>query len=126
MTANNDYYGESITFGPDDVHIILISAMRYTFGRQTYMPHAIVKVIKTKWSGLSNATKYVILQDVHREINDYARMLNIYNAREEKDGYYKPMSLGASCDIEMWYSFYEWLKEQNIEGKENIIKNGVD
>ena len=113
--TNNNYYGEPITFEPDDVHVILISAMRYTFGRQTYMPHTIVEIIKQKWSSLSHATKYVILQDVRDEINTYERLLDIYNEREETDEHSKPMTLGDAIDANMWYGFYKWLIEQNIE-----------
>ena len=116
MTQTN-VYGENIILTPGDGHLVLISALRYTFGRQTYMPSAIIKIIKEHWDHIAYNTKYVMVRDVEEEITFYERSMEIYNEKEESKRDFKPCSLGGEIDVKTWYAFRDWLREQNIDGE---------
>lgn len=51
-----------------DLRCLLISAVRYAMGRQTYMPMAIAEIIKRNLGQCSDTT----LQSLANEIRDYA------------------------------------------------------
>lgn len=54
----------------DDFQAILNCAVRYSLGRQTYMPHLVVNYIKPLLHYLDNRTLYVFKRDIEEAIDD--------------------------------------------------------
>ena len=54
--------------------LMLISALRYAIGRETYMPDITINYIKTKVSYLSANTLYVMSRDIEEEVKRYERI----------------------------------------------------
>ena len=54
----------------DDFQTILNCAVRYSLGRQTYMPHLVVNYIKPLLPYLDNRTLYVFKRDIEEAIDD--------------------------------------------------------
>lgn len=54
----------------DDFQAILNCAVRYSLGRQTYMPHLVVNYIKPLLPYLDNRTLYVFKRDIEEAIDD--------------------------------------------------------
>lgn len=77
---------------------LTICALRYCFGRMTYMPSLIVDATKVNWNLLTPQDKAIILKDVAQAIQDGR--------------------LGMDCDKQMWLAFYDWMMEKGNE--ENI------
>ncbi|MHC5897563.1 hypothetical protein [Nostoc sp.] len=78
-----------------DTGAIVICALRYCFGRRTYMPSLVVDWTKRHWLSLSKKDQAVIVRDVEEAFTSHR-------------------SLGDSCDIETWTAFRVWLKEQQV------------
>jgi|GEM_PF-2836034 len=68
---------------------LTICAIRYCFGRMTYMPSLIVDATKANWSLLTPQDRAIILKDVAQAIQDGR--------------------LGMDCDKQMWLAFYDWM-----------------
>ena len=69
---------------------VLISAVRYSIGRRTYMPDLVTGWIRGHCAGaLSRQTAEVMIRDI-----DTAA------------------SLGDGCDIKTWLEFREWLTKE--------------
>ena len=54
--------------------LMLISALRYAIGRETYMPDITINYIKTKVPYLSANTLYVMSRDIEEEVKRYERI----------------------------------------------------
>ena len=54
--------------------LMLISALRYAIGRETYMPDITINYIKTKVPYLSANTLYVMSRDIEEEVARYRRI----------------------------------------------------
>lgn len=74
---------------------LTICAIRYCFGRLTYMPSLIVDATKANWSLLTPQDRAIILKDVAQTIQDGR--------------------LGMDCDKQMWLAFYDWMMEKYNE-----------
>jgi len=74
---------------------LTICAIRYCFGRMTYMPSLIVELTKANWSLLTPQDRATILKDVAQAIQDGR--------------------LGMDCDKQMWLAFYDWMMEKYNE-----------
>ena len=55
-----------------DLELMLISAMRYAIGRQTYMPSATIDFIRPLIPHLSTNTLYVMKRDVEEDVPYHA------------------------------------------------------
>ena len=71
--------------------IMVVSALRYSLGRMTYVPGAIQDWIRIHWDNLDNHTKYNIIKDVFDHLQD---------EYESKD---KPLFNGY--DLQEWEKF---------------------
>ena len=74
---------------------LTICAIRYRFGRMTYMPSLIVDATKANWSLLTPQDRAIILKDVAQTIQDGM--------------------LGMDCDKQMWLAFYDWMMRKYNE-----------
>ena len=54
--------------------LMLISALRYAIGRETYMPDITINYIKTKVPYLSANTLFVMSRDIEEEVERYERI----------------------------------------------------
>ena len=80
----------------DDMDSVLICAIRYCLGRRTYMPDLVTRWIRGHCDGkLEPNTLAVMIRD----IDEQERRFN----------------LGDECDIQTWYRFRGWLKEQEVK-----------
>ena len=66
-----------------DFELMMISAMRYAIGRQTYMPSVTIDYIRMLIHKLSANTLYVMERDIREEVERYERMGHeLYMKRE--------------------------------------------
>lgn len=86
-----------------DFGSLTICALRYCFGRMTYMPSLIVDATKANWHLLSKNDKVIIQKDLAWEFDN------------DRD-------MGMDCDKEMWLRFYNWVLDQNSkeQRRENL------
>ena len=68
---------------------LTICALRYCFGRASYMPSLVVDATRVNWELLSKSEKATILKDVEQTIQDGR--------------------VGMDCDKQMWLAFYDWM-----------------
>lgn len=54
--------------------LMLISALRYSIGRETYMPDITINYIKTKVPYLSGNTLFVMSRDIEEEVARYKQI----------------------------------------------------
>lgn len=83
----------------EDLQTILICAVRYSLGRQTYMPGLVTGWIMGNCSGkLDKGRIEIMMRDIQeqREMGERAN----YN------------SLGAPCDVRTYEKFESWLFDQ--------------
>ncbi len=73
-----------------EIGTILICALRYCVGRQTYMPGLVIDWAKRHWDAIHSNDQNLIKKEVEEIF--------------EKDHY-----LGDRCDIETWENFRDWL-----------------
>ncbi|NDC96518.1 hypothetical protein EB118_07890 [bacterium] len=57
--------------------IMVMSALRYSLGRHTYVPGAVQDWISDNWDSLDSNTKTVIVRDVFEHIYDTNRINNL-------------------------------------------------
>ena len=78
-----------------DTGAIVLCALRYCMGRQTYMPSLVIEWAKRHWASLRDNDKALILRDVSRAVEE---------CEDEHQ------SLGAAMDVVTWQNFLEWLQ----------------
>ena len=77
---------------------IVISALRYSLGRRTYITYETADFIKKHNEIINERVKNVMLRDLEEYFNC-------------RDVYYKD----DECDYNTWKDLYEWLKERVIK-----------
>lgn len=84
---------------------LTICALRYCFGRMTYMPSLIVDATKANWNLLSKGNKDVIQRDLQEFLTSNRNK-------------------GMDCDEKTWLDFEDWILEQNSleQRKEGLRK----
>lgn len=83
----------------EDLQTILICAVRYSLGRQTYMPGLVTGWIMGNCAGkLPNGRIEIMLRDIQEQREMGERLGRA--------------SLGAPCDVRTWERFEAWLREQ--------------
>lgn len=79
----------------NELGTLTICALRYCFGRVSYMPSLIVDVTKANWRLLSQKDINVIEKDLLEALSN--------------------RHLGMDCDTKMWESFLQWISEKKEE-----------
>lgn len=82
-----------------DTGAIVLCAVRYCFGRRTYMPSLVIDWTKRHWGKLSLNDRRRIFRDVKEEI-ERAEQLNDLSL------------LGDNCDITTWMNFRKWMRDE--------------
>lgn len=86
--------GKVFPFFDSDSGLMIIAAIRYCFGRRTYMPSTAIEWTKKNWAYISPGNKATIVRDVSEYISS-------------------GLSLGDDCDATDWRNFHEWLLLQS-------------
>lgn len=84
---------------PDHIGWLLICALRYSLGRQTYASELTPKIIRAEWGNLFDSDREVIERDLTEAI------------RRDAAGAYAS-SLGAECDRKSWHDLAAWIARQ--------------
>jgi len=74
----------------DKLQQLIISAVRYSLGRRTYIVSVTCSLVKAYWQNLNEATKQIIIRDI----------------KEQKDR----KNLGAECDKKDWENILQLYK----------------
>lgn len=82
-----------------DFNNVLICAIRYCLGRQTYMPSLVMDFIRENKEWLELNTVNIMLRDI-KEFGEW------------NDGKY-----GMECDTRDWLSFIGWLESEKASGR---------
>ena len=103
---------KSITIRGDDVSdlgALMICAVRYAIGRETYMPGLVQGFIRRYPEAVTANVKDVIL----REIQENDKIVN----REISPGHFLKIDMLGSTLIDRpgWMKFRDWLQELKIE-----------
>lgn len=65
QVKNSEYLVDEVTLKfDDDFEILIISAIRYAIGRQTYVPHSVIRFTNQFIGFLSSKTLFVIERDI--------------------------------------------------------------
>lgn len=89
---------EMIKLTQDDFGLLANCAVRYCFGRQTYMPSSIMKIVITHLSEFDDRTIGCMERDVREALNNHKSGL---------------MSIGDSkIDLPDWEQFYSMLNAE--------------
>jgi hypothetical protein len=86
----------------EDFGIICLCALRYFFGRRTYMPSLVTDFIKRNWKYISQRHKVLLYDNTRDAIKNYAA--------DKDNPFYK---LGDECDVNTYKCFFDWMKEQS-------------
>lgn len=92
----------------DDAMLAYMAMFRYAFGRMTYMPSAIIEIIKANAEYLTTPTLKLLDCDLTREAKRYERA---YKGRTTSN-------YGMECDREDWLAFHDWVKDELKKRKE--------
>ena len=96
----------------DDAYLAYAAMFRYAFGRMTYMPDAVIGIIKRNKENIPDCALKLINTELKEEADRYERVY-----KDKIDKLYT--NYGMECDRQTWLAFHEWVKEQ-------IKKRGVD
>lgn len=91
---------ENLTPQIQELGTLMICALRYCFGRMSYMPSLVVDATKANWELLPQSDRVTILKDIEQTILEGR--------------------LGMDCDKQMWLSFYDWILSKNNENIEKV------
>jgi hypothetical protein len=84
----------------EDFGIICLCALRYCFGRKTYMPRLVIEFIKKNWQYVSPVHKNLLMTEVRDALDKHDPNNFFYN-------------LGDECDVNTYKCFFDWMKEQS-------------
>jgi hypothetical protein len=88
----------------DDAYLAYAAMFRYAFGRMTYMPDAVIGIIKRNKENIPDCALKLINTELEEEADRYER---VYKEHHEHGSNY-----GRECDRKAWITFHEWIKEQ--------------
>lgn len=89
---------------PTDVRIAVMSMFRYAFGRCTYVPSAIIRIIKSNAKSLDDGTIRLLDKELREAAEDYERLYKDENVS----------NYGDHCDRAQWIAFHEWVKSEIV------------
>lgn len=78
---------------PSDTGTIAICALRYCYGRRTYMPSLVIEWVKANWEALPPNDQAIIKKDLAGELR-------------------AGRGMGDECDKREWEGFLAWLEEK--------------
>lgn len=81
-----------------DFGIICLCALRYCFGRKTYMPSLVVDFIKRNWKEIDPQHHNILMTEIHEALDGHDPENPFYN-------------LGAECDVKTYHDFFNWMQE---------------
>lgn len=76
-----------------DSGLVIVAALRYCYGRRTYMPSSVVEWTMLHWEKINPKDRKTIADDVSQFINS-------------------GLSLGDNCDAQTWNNFNAWLQKK--------------
>ena len=85
-----------------DAKLAYMAMFRYAFGRMTYMPSAVIGIIKANADTLTIQTLELLDRDLTDEAARYARL---YKGKSNSN-------YGWECDRQLWLEFHEWVKDE--------------
>lgn len=91
----------TITTDHSHLHIIVISAFRYTLGRMSYVPSMFCEFVKEQWSVLPENTKQILIRELETEVKR--------NDEQKNDDNFISL-LGHPYDVKQWKDFLEFMK----------------
>ena len=83
-----------------DAKIAVMSMFRYAFGRRTYVPSAIIRIIKLNAKSLDDTTLNLLDRELSEAAEEYERLYKDENQSNYGDHY----------DRAEWLAFHEWVK----------------
>lgn len=86
----------------DDYGIICLCALRYCFGRRTYMPSLVMNYIKKNWKDFTEKDQNLFLKETTEILGQHRSGLPLYN-------------LGDKNDVQTYRDFQKWM----LHRKEN-------
>ena len=104
MTMAKKAKSPTIDLRDDFFGTILNCAVRYSIGRQTYMPGLVIDFITPLLPHLSDKTLWCFDQDV-------------------TDAKYYPGGYGASCDEQLWLRFHEAVRAERTRRGHELYKS---
>lgn len=103
ITPHVTYESTHVTFDNQEVHLLILGALQYAFGRKTYVPSSTQSLIKKYWDILPDNTKERILYFTKSEINMNDKLAEI-DYKQSKSYY-----LGDEADVQGWKEFYQYI-----------------
>ena len=89
---------------PTDVRIAVMAMFRYAFGRRTYVPSAIIRIIEANAKSLDDGTLRLLDKELQEAAEDYERLYKDENVS----------NYGDPCDQAQWIAFHEWVKSEIV------------
>ena len=86
-----------------DHGIISLCALRYCFGKPTYVPYLIIDYIKDNWKNYCNTDKFLFIKDTREALN------NQFDPLDEHD-------------IKRYGDFLMWMEEKEEKVTSEITK----
>lgn len=96
---------------PSDAKLAVMAMFRYAFGRRTYMPSAVIRIIKLNAESLGDITLDLLDRELGEAAIEYERL-------------YKDKRLsnyGDACDRAEWIAFHEWVKTEIAKRKKTKV-----
>lgn len=106
---------DSLTHGLTDEDQILISAFRYSLGRQTYIVPDCCRWIQERWLVLHPAARAIIFN----ELDDAVQRDERWRMRPGNDGQ-EPMYLGGLIDVPIWKGLHAWIKSEYQQRRQSL------
>ena len=100
----------------DDAYLAYMAMFRYAFGRMTYMPGAVIGIIKRNKENIPDRALALINTELAEEAERYRRVY----ADNPEGLAMRGSNYGMECDRELWIAFHEWVKEQIRKRKEGV------
>lgn len=95
---------EQELYDREDLNAIYTCALRYAFGRVTYMPGLVTDYIRRHADTVTDKELGIMIRDLQEEIETAERV---------GDKHY-----GMDCDKRTWLDFYSWLLEEKARREE--------
>lgn len=89
---------------PDNAKLAYMAMFRYAFGRETYMPNAVIEIIKANAENLTDVTLALLDRDLTSEA--------LYYEREYKGKGKAHSNYGLEIDRVAWQGFHSWVKDE--------------
>jgi hypothetical protein len=92
---------------PSDAKLAIMAMFRYAFGRRTYMPSAVIGIIKRNSESLGDITLGLLDRELGEAAVEYERL---YKGK-------RLSNYGDECDRAEWTAFHEWVKSEIAKRK---------